>query len=285
MAQEKAKVVPISESSNAAESSARVTKTKPTKTLPTDRIITPKQLDLIRAYAVTSNFGSKPIRSTEVADVSKMSVTTIHMANPFMVDVGLLQKTELGFLPSPEVISYARAHEWNPATASQKLASLFEETWFAKELLTKLSFRQMSETEAITDLADAASAGPEYRKHIRILVEFLEAVGLIQRDGDFLRRATAARSTSPDPPPTQNAAEHREPQQREPQHRDSQPIRSTISTVFSQHPEGVVQFHVSIKVDMAELSTWTPDRIAAFFAGIAQVLAAKGAVEEQAGKG
>jgi hypothetical protein len=33
---------------------------------------------------------------------------------------------------------------------------------------------------------------------------------------------------------------------------------------------------------MQELANWRPDRISAFFAGIAQVLAAKGEVEEVA---
>jgi hypothetical protein len=53
--------------------------------------------------------------------------------------------------------------------------------------------------------------------------------------------------------------------------------------MFTQPTEGVVQFHISVKVEMAEFSNWKPDRIAAFFGGIAQVLAAKAAVEKNAG--
>lgn len=48
---------------------------------------------------------------------------------------------------------------------------------------------------------------------------------------------------------------------------------------FSAPTEGVVQFHVSVKVDMNEFEGWQPERIAAFFGGIAQVLSAKGAIE------
>jgi hypothetical protein len=44
--------------------------------------------------------------------------------------------------------------------------------------------------------------------------------------------------------------------------------------------EGAVQFHVAIRVSMQEMSGWTPDRITAFFAGLAQVLAAKKGTEE-----
>ncbi len=46
-------------------------------------------------------------------------------------------------------------------------------------------------------------------------------------------------------------------------------------------PEGFVRVAVSIRVDMAEFSGWKLERIAAFFAGIAQVLAAKGNVEAE----
>ena len=53
-------------------------------------------------------------------------------------------------------------------------------------------------------------------------------------------------------------------------------------TTFSQPTEGTVQFHVSVKVDMAEFAGWEPARITSFFGGIAQVLAAKGAIEKEA---
>jgi hypothetical protein len=42
-----------------------------------------------------------------------------------------------------------------------------------------------------------------------------------------------------------------------------------------------INFQVSLKVTMAEIAGWEPDRITAFFAGLAQVIAAKGRLEEQ----
>ena len=55
---------------------------------------------------------------------------------------------------------------------------------------------------------------------------------------------------------------------------------ATVATAFATPTEGVVQFHVSVKVDMKEFAGWEPERIASFFSGIAQVLAAKGNVEQ-----
>ena len=36
-----------------------------------------------------------------------------------------------------------------------------------------------------------------------------------------------------------------------------------------------VQIHVAIKIDMEKMATWTPDRICAFFSGLAQVVPIK----------
>jgi hypothetical protein len=59
------------------------------------------------------------------------------------------------------------------------------------------------------------------------------------------------------------------------------PTKTTaVVTSFAAPTEGIVQFHVSVRVDMGEFKGWAPERIAAFFGGIAQVLAAKGKVEE-----
>lgn len=48
--------------------------------------------------------------------------------------------------------------------------------------------------------------------------------------------------------------------------------------------EGTIQFHLSVKVNMAEFKGWPPDTVAAFFGGIAQVLNAKAALEKSVSK-
>lgn len=41
--------------------------------------------------------------------------------------------------------------------------------------------------------------------------------------------------------------------------------------------EGVIQFHVSVKVDASEMAGWRPETVAAFFDGIAKATAARNA--------
>jgi len=55
-----------------------------------------------------------------------------------------------------------------------------------------------------------------------------------------------------------------------------------MAPIKPSDPSGVVQFVVNVRVEMSEMRNWRPERIAAFFAGIAQVLAAKGSVEQEA---
>lgn len=246
---------------------------RPTKYLPTPRITFSKQLDILRAWAAASGPGGKVATNDNVAEIVKMNSSTISLANPFFASTGLLTKTDGGYIPSPEVMSFLRAYEWSPDTAAQKMAPLLANTWFAEELLSKLSFGQITEEEAIQDLADAASASTEYRGQLLILLEYLAAAGLIQRDGTQVKKgpvsSSAMTAVPSDAPPAKQESAAAAPE----------PSRKSIPSLFGT-TEGAVNFNVSVRVDMAEFASWKPDRIAAFFSGMAQVLAAKADVEK-----
>lgn len=247
-------------------------KSRPARVLPTERIAFAKQLELLRAYAAASGSAGKSVLPKDVAPLVKMSAATPSLASAFFQETGLLQRGEnRGFIPSGEVRAYHRAHQWNPDTAAHRLASILATSWFAAALVPRLEMRAMEEKAAITVLAEASEAGPDYESQLRVLLEYLEASGIIERDGLLIRLA-AAQQARPDAP--------------EPATRDTQPMSgeqqssATLVRTGFQSTEGIVQFHVDVRVDMAELSGWRPDRIAAFFSGLAQVLAAKGGVEE-----
>ena len=280
MSQEQATIHPISGAPQ--EPPVKPAKSKPIQVLPADRVIFAKQLSLLRAYAAASGHEKKPVKLPEVADIAKIHANTISVANGFLVDIGLIQKTDAGFIPSAEVLAFAAAHEWNPDKAAHKLAPIILESWFAKTLLPKLTFDKVRERDAIADLAQAASAGTDCKNSVKMLIDYMEAVGVIQREGEFLRKSTPVAS-APHTSTERHAAAN-PPEHRETAHRDSVPQRSSVSTAFTQMTGGMVQFNISVKVDMQEFSGWQPERITAFFAGIAQVLAAKGAVEQEAGK-
>lgn len=243
-------------------------KSKPAKPLPTERLTVAKQLDILRAYAVASGPNSKAVTNDDIAGIVKIHPNTISLGNTFFYEIGFLQKGDKGYVPAPEVFEFNRAYEWNPDIASHKLSPIVSRAWFGEALLPKLSFRSsMTEEEAITTLAEAAAAGPDCRPQLRFLLDYLQAVGMILRDGNLIKLIKAG------PLPPEQSAESLTAETKD---RSPKPPPQ----IFSSPTEGVVQFHVSVKVDMKEFAGWEADRITAFFNGIAQVLAAKSAIEK-----
>jgi hypothetical protein len=253
---------------------------RPTKALPTDRVQFSKQLNLLRAYAAVSGQAGKPVSSAEVANVAKLNTSTVSLCNGFFADVGFIEKAPNGqYIPSPEVVSFLRAFQWNPETAPHKLAPRLRDMWFMRRLQPKLAMGPINEEEAIHELADEANADPRYYNSLRLILDYLETTGLVRRDGGFIRATDSISARSPE-------AESAPREAASPVPTGGGDVINTrtsaVATTFTQPTEGVVQFHVSVKVDMAEFSDWSPDRITAFFAGIAQVLAAKGKLEKSA---
>ena len=244
---------------------------KPTRTLPTDRINFIRQLEILRAWAAASSPHGKVVANNEVAELVKMNASTISLANPFFSSIGLLQKSEGGYIPSSEAVAYLRAMEWSPDTASHKLAPCIKDSWFGQALFPKLAFRQMSVDHAIQTIADAADAGVEYRNQIRVLLDYSIAAGLAQREGDQVKQARPEFGQAPDSLSLGDKIKEAET--------SPQPKKEAVTTAFAQSPEGAISFHISVRVNMEELSTWEPTRISSFFAGIAQMLAAKAKVE------
>jgi len=250
---------------------------RPSKFLPSERITFSRQLDILRGWAAASGPLHKTVNNNEVAKIVDAQPSTVSINNAFYSSVGLLSKADGGYVPAEELTAFLRAYEWNKDTAAQKLAPVLSKAWFYEALGSKLEFGPRTEADCLQDLADVASAGPDYRPNLRMLIEYLIAAGLIQRDGGMLKKGSAAMATATipatnntEPPPVPNKQDTPTA---------PNPAASMMPSLFGT-TEGQVQFNIAVKVNMGEFATWQADRIAAFFGGIAQVLAAKAKVEE-----
>lgn len=241
-------------------------KPKPKKALPTDRVAFVKQIEILRAYAVGSPDGSKFLTNNDISGMVGIGPNSASLCNNFFVESGLLQRGESGLAPASDVQSYARTYEWDQESAPEKLAPTLQRTWFAEAILPRAALRVITETEALTVLAEAASADKSYRSQLLFLLEYLEFAKLIIRDGSNIRRATRLATFSA--PISSNSEEQRVPTNQPPQ----QEVRSASTNGVS--------FSVDINVDMTELAGWPAERITSFFAGLAQVIAAKGNVKQ-----
>ena len=138
-----------------------------------------------------------------------------------------------------------------------------------------LRFQARPEEEVISELGGHANAGTEYRAQLKTLIDYLEAANLVRRDNGSVRLVSAGAAPA--------AAQASEPAKRDAstetsENRDTR----TLATSFAQATQGIINFHVDVRVDMAEFSDWSAERISAFFGGVAQILAAKSALEKEA---
>lgn len=174
---------------------------RPREQLPTARIAFPQQLKILRAYAAASGSMRKPVGNDEVADIVKLSKTTVPLANPFFSAVGLIEKAEgKKYIPANEVFQFFEVHGWgseHEERAPHELAPLLQETWFAKALLPKVAFSSISTSEALQTLARTAGVQPDSRQ-LRMLLDFLEAAGLVEIDGDRIQKGNDSQTPRPE---------------------------------------------------------------------------------------
>jgi hypothetical protein len=135
-----------------------------------------------------------------------------------------------------------------------------------------LTFRPYTEKEAIKHLADACNAAPEYEPQLRVLLDYMEAAGLVVRADEMVKLAADGATTGAQERPASATDTVTPDKPAQPP-----PTASHIVRAAPQPSVDGIQFNVTVKVDMAEIAGWDPARITAFFGGIAQVLAAKGA--------
>jgi hypothetical protein len=187
-----------------------------TEILPTPRISFAKQLDLLRAYAAASGVATKPVSLNDVAPIVGMASTTISLASPFFNSVGLVTRTDGGFVPAAAVLSFAQMHQWDPGKAGRELKALLRPSWFAEVLMPRLSFGSLREDEALAIVSGAAGATPKARAQLRMLLEYMEVAGLIEREGDLVRAAEGATGSPSRPKAAAQSAVLDEPPARQP---------------------------------------------------------------------
>ena len=256
---------------------SRPKRIKPTQVLPTDRLSQENQWDILRAYPALSGPDRKPVKNAEVADLVGMNENTVSLSNAFFVAVELLERQDGGLVPSAELFQFLQAYEWDKETAAHKLAPYLRESWFAKALLPKLSFGPMGEDKAIAILGEAATAGPAYKNQLKCLIHYLETVGIVERDNGSVKLVKSAQQIIP----MDQVVDSTEEEEGRAVTRPAPEPTPLVQQVVIQEAENLIRFQVAISIDMKEIAKMSPERIAAFFNGIAEVMKAKGIMESQ----
>jgi len=263
---------------------------RPTLALPTNRIGFPNQLNILRGFASHFEQHSAPATLADVGTLVQLHPNTVGLITPFFVESGLLERSQSGFTPNGDTMAYLRASGWDAVTAPTKLAPTLRRTWFAGMLLPRLRVSPIEERDALRDLGIRARASQRYESQLRFLLDYLAAAGLLRRDGSMLRDAggAPAADTEEDARPDIIPAGGGDQSRQNGGGGSRQDANGGGGGAGTGGGGGrasgnSVQFNVEVHVDMAEVATWAPDRITAFFAGIAQVIAAKGQLDQSQG--
>jgi hypothetical protein len=156
-------------------------------------------MNALRAFGTLHNQTGRPVGTDEVAQIIDMSPYSVNLTTPFFVANQLLEKSGgARFEPAAEVRAFARAHQWNPPTAARELAPVLADSWFAQELIPRLQFETTVTTDrAVQWLAMKAHATTRYVGQVRLLLDFLDAVGLVALDGNHFRSAAPTEPPQP----------------------------------------------------------------------------------------
>lgn len=249
---------------------------QPLRPLPSTRTKFDTQLLILRAFAAASGPTKRPAQNADVANASGVNISTVSSCNRFFADVGLIEQQGRGYVPAQAVYDFQLAHSWNPDTAAHKLAGSIEQSWIWETIGGRLSIRSLTDDEVTAALADAVKAPPAFRASIEIIIEFLIAVGLVERDaGGLLKRSNGAHLPTPKPSEkpagesaSKDAAERQAPKpQREPEH--EAPLSNSMS------------LSMKLVIPMDKVSRLgDPQKVQDFFTEWANLVNAKTAIEK-----
>lgn len=175
-------------SASADRSEQKPDRFKLRRALPTDRLKFSKQIDIVKAYGAESGANRGAVTLDKVAKAADIAQTSAGLNNEFFREIGLLTREGKTFRPAQPVIDYLQANQWDPENALKKLGPIFAESWAGRALSARLAVRDLSKSEAIALLADESGASKDHADRLAILLDFLEATGVVNVDGTTVRR-------------------------------------------------------------------------------------------------
>jgi hypothetical protein len=180
----------------------KVGRSKPTKSLPTERISVEKQLHVLRGYAKASKAVERgAVSNNDVARYADMSPSSVSICNPFWNEIGLVVREGMKQRPTDVVFEFDQAFDWNKERAPGKLATVFMDSWIGRALMPKLSMKSASVDDVLEFLAEECSAPVDYRDGVRLLLDYMVAVGLVFIENNLVSKNTTMEAAVADATP------------------------------------------------------------------------------------
>lgn len=171
--------------------------------LPDTRSSFETQLDIIKAYVVTSNIGKEPVGYKELESSVKIEPTTVSGCNKFFQHLGIIEMSEKTgkYLPTALSIELYNGLKWKNAELTKSvIRKIVDKSWFWN---TTRQFLEVNESanrsELVQKLGITCSADPQ--KHTRALdklIEYLKYGDLIREVDGVISLNSSLTADSPD---------------------------------------------------------------------------------------
>ncbi|MCZ7399152.1 MAG: hypothetical protein O8C62_05630 [Candidatus Methanoperedens sp.] len=180
--------------------------TRTTHSLPDKGSSIETHIKIIKAYVIVTNEGKKAVSYKDFKDLVDFYYGSVSSNNKFLKEFGLIAYVSHGmYVPTKYAIDFQRFKTWGQEDkALDILRELVKASWFWQVAKQVLLIREdgADEREILNKLGSESKADPE-RGHIdslKILLKYLEYVGLVKLDEKTKKIKMALEFTSQEPP-------------------------------------------------------------------------------------
>jgi hypothetical protein len=176
-------------------------KQRPDRSLPTDRLSFEKQVEVLRSIAQLSGSNRRPVTAEALSNAIGLKGNTGGLSNKFFMDSGWVDFAGRGNYTAAEpLLEFHRALNFEPENhhgARQHLQDPVRGSWYWAEVHPLLEGGSVKESVVLYELSKAAGAA-DRRPQLLLILQWLEWVGLVQRDGEMVSLPTSPSSEVPD---------------------------------------------------------------------------------------
>jgi hypothetical protein len=172
-------------------------KSRPDRALPTDRMKFEKQVEALRVFAALSGSTHGAVTADDLGQALGLSPNTAGLCSGFFKDSGWLTRVSRGVYAATEPLLEFHRHLTidpdNHQAAVAFLASTARQSWYwdaVQHLVTTGARLPL----ILLQLSKASNA-TEHKTQLTMLVEWLEWLGLLRREGDMIVATTRTPGT------------------------------------------------------------------------------------------
>jgi hypothetical protein len=258
----------------AGDSGRQQARQRAAKGLPTDRIKRDRQYEIPAAIGRLSGARKEPINAERLARAigGGIAPTTVILSNRWFEDAGWITVPAKGQYAATDALwEYTcRLATDTPARAVLALHGPVRRSWFWQVLESHLIDGKLRVSDAENMLMDAAEANPGHLPMIRNLIAWLEHIGMIAVDDQFI--AVKADASGPAAEDGRERAPERAEKPAETGTEGAEPT----AQAGDRSPAPVISLSFEVKITVDDLARLTADQITALFAAVGTVAAVKG---------